>query len=37
MVSAFKECQVDGDLLLLLKEENLVDDIGMKNGIIRKR
>lgn len=37
IVNAFKECQVDGDLLLLLTEENLSNDIGIQNGIIRNR
>lgn len=33
----FEECNVDGDLLLLLTEENLRDDLDMSNGILRKR
>ncbi len=34
---SFGESRVDGDLLLSLTEENLRDDIGIKNGILRKR
>ena len=37
MAPVFKECQVDGDLLLLLTEDHLRDDLGMTNGILRKR
>lgn len=33
----FVESRVDGDLLLQLTEENLRDDIGIRNGIQRKR
>ncbi|XP_022916162.1 NAD(+) hydrolase sarm1 isoform X2 [Onthophagus taurus] len=33
----FVESRVDGDLLLQLTEENLIDDIGLANGIKRKR
>lgn len=33
----FIESRVDGDLLLQLTEENLRDDIGLNNGIKRKR
>ncbi|XP_055913149.1 NAD(+) hydrolase sarm1 isoform X2 [Eupeodes corollae] len=33
----FAESQVDGDLLLKLNEENLREDIGISNGILRKR
>ncbi|KAJ8983243.1 hypothetical protein NQ317_011652 [Molorchus minor] len=33
----FSESRVDGDLLLQLTEENLKDDIGLTNGIKRKR
>ncbi|XP_055846419.1 NAD(+) hydrolase sarm1 isoform X3 [Episyrphus balteatus] len=33
----FVDSQVDGDLLLKLNEENLRDDIGISNGILRKR
>ncbi|XP_063620717.1 NAD(+) hydrolase sarm1-like isoform X5 [Cydia splendana] len=33
----FYESRVDGDLLLQLTEENLKEDIGLQNGIKRKR
>ncbi|KAJ8677136.1 hypothetical protein QAD02_012923, partial [Eretmocerus hayati] len=33
----FMESRVDGDLLLQLTETNLKDDIGLKNGIQRRR
>ncbi|KAG8234101.1 hypothetical protein J437_LFUL014668 [Ladona fulva] len=33
----FSESRVDGDLLLQLTEENLKDDIGITNGIRRRR
>ncbi|XP_013411299.1 sterile alpha and TIR motif-containing protein 1 isoform X3 [Lingula anatina] len=33
----FVQFHVDGDLLLLLSEQNLRDDLGMQNGITRKR
>jgi hypothetical protein len=33
----FYDSRVDGDLLLQLTEENLKEDLGMKNGIRRKR
>ncbi|KAK4307576.1 hypothetical protein Pmani_020660 [Petrolisthes manimaculis] len=33
----FVNSRVDGDLLLQLVEENLREDIGMKNGILRQR
>lgn len=33
----FIESRVDGDLLLQLTEENLRDDIGILNGIRRRR
>ncbi|XP_060529699.1 NAD(+) hydrolase sarm1 isoform X3 [Cylas formicarius] len=36
-VPSFEESRVDGDLLLQLTEENLRDDIGLTNGIKRKR
>ena len=36
-VAAFKETEVDGDLLLLLDERNLKEDLHIKNGIHRKR
>lgn len=34
---AFEESQVDGDLLLQLDEDMLKTDIGIENGIIRRR
>ena len=34
---AFKESEVDGDLLLQLDETNLKNDLGIENGILRKR
>jgi hypothetical protein len=34
---SFDESRVDGDLLLQLSEDMLRDDIGMKNGILRRR
>jgi len=34
---AFKESEVDGDLLLQLDETNLKHDLGIDNGILRKR
>ncbi|XP_057655533.1 NAD(+) hydrolase sarm1 isoform X4 [Diorhabda carinulata] len=34
---SFMESRVDGDLLLQLTEENLKEDIGLTNGIKRKR
>lgn len=33
----FDKSRVDGDLLLQLNEEMLADDIGIKNGILRRR
>ncbi|CAM1301648.1 SARM1 (predicted) [Pycnogonum litorale] len=33
----FSHSKVDGDLLLQIDEDNLRDDIGIKNGILRKR
>lgn len=33
----FMNSRVDGDLLLKLTESMLLDDIGIKNGILRKR
>jgi len=33
----FKECGVDGDLLLMLSDKDCQEDLGMKNGILRKR
>ncbi|XP_066515055.1 NAD(+) hydrolase SARM1 [Hoplias malabaricus] len=33
----FQELQVDGDLLLNITEEDLVNDLGMTSGLIRKR
>ncbi|KAK5645306.1 hypothetical protein RI129_006606 [Pyrocoelia pectoralis] len=35
--NSFVESRVDGDLLLQITEENLRDDIGLTNGIKRKR
>lgn len=35
--NSFVESRVDGDLLLQLTEENLRDDIGLTNGIKRRR
>ncbi|KAL1490699.1 hypothetical protein ABEB36_013351 [Hypothenemus hampei] len=37
VVPSFVESRVDGDLLLQLTEENLKEDIGLTNGIKRKR
>ncbi len=37
VVEAFASICVDGDLLLQLEEENLRDDLGITNGILRKR
>ncbi|KAG5877943.1 hypothetical protein JTB14_005140 [Gonioctena quinquepunctata] len=37
IASSFVESRVDGDLLLQLTEDNLRDDIGLINGIKRKR
>ena len=34
---SFDESRVDGDLLLQLNEDMLKDDIGMNNGILRRR
>jgi len=34
---AFRDSEVDGDLLLQLDEVNLKNDIGIENGILRKR
>ena len=34
---AFTELGVDGDLLLQLTDQEVRDDIGIKNGILRKR
>jgi len=33
----FKECGVDGDLLLMLSDHDCQEDLGMKNGILRRR
>lgn len=33
----FVASRVDGDLLLQMTEQNLCEDIGMKNGILRQR
>lgn len=35
--SNFVESRVDGDLLLQLNEKNLIEDIGLRNGIQRRR
>jgi len=35
--SSFTELQVDGDMLLQLTEAEIKDDIGLANGILRKR
>ncbi|EZA50513.1 Sterile alpha and TIR motif-containing protein [Ooceraea biroi] len=37
VASNFVESRVDGDLLLQLTEENLREDIGLTNGIMRRR
>lgn len=37
VVPNFVESRVDGDLLLQLTEENLREDIGLTNGIMRRR
>ncbi len=37
IVDAFRDVEVDGDLLLQLDEKNLKEDINMTNGIHRKR
>jgi len=34
---AFLQSEVDGDILLMLTDANIRDDIGIKNGILRKR
>ena len=34
---AFRECGVDGDMLLQLTDTEIKDDIGITNGILRKR
>lgn len=34
---AFRECGVDGDMLLQLTDTEIKDDIGIANGILRKR
>ena len=36
-IQSFAQSKVDGDLLLQLTEDMLKDDIGIKNGILRKR
>ena len=36
-VEAFKTAQVDGDLLLILTNEDLCDGLGMTSSIVRKR
>jgi len=35
--AAFRESAVDGDILLTLTDANIREDIGIKNGILRKR
>ena len=35
--SHFENAQVDGDLLLILTDEDLQDGLGMKYSIVRKR
>ncbi len=35
--AAFQESGVDGDILLMLTERNIREDIGIANGILRKR
>lgn len=35
--SVFKDCGVDGDMLLQLNDQDIKDDIGITNGILRKR
>merc|ERR1711935_971880 len=35
--SLFEVYGVDGDILLLLRDENVKEDLGMINGIVRKR
>jgi hypothetical protein len=35
--AAFRESGVDGDILLMLTDDNIREDIGMSNGILRKR
>lgn len=35
--AAFSESAVDGDILLMLTDANIRDDIGIRNGILRKR
>ena len=36
-LKSFSDLQVDGDLLLELDEQQLNDDIGISNGLLRKR
>merc|ERR1711915_101945 len=36
-VPVFEQCGVDGDILLLLKDKDIKEDLGMTNGIMRKR
>ena len=35
--AAFQESGVDGDILLMLNDRNIREDIGIRNGILRKR
>jgi len=37
LCQVFKQVGVDGDLLLLLREAEMVEDLEMTNGIVRKR
>ena len=36
-VQAFSDLRVDGDILLELDDQQLKEDIGVTNGILRKR
>lgn len=36
-VDRFEECKVDGDLLLQMTDEDLVDSIKMTPGMVRRR
>merc|ERR1719147_591330 len=35
--ATFRDCGVDGDMLLQLTDQDIKDDIGITNGILRKR
>ena len=37
VIERFSASKIDGDLLLLLTEENLRDDFNMNNGIARRK